>query len=315
MALFHRCSKLRLKRKLFPRLFPVTEQTSSYTLYKKLLRLYPREFREQLGESMEQTFHDLYKEQHTKPGWFSFVLWTFVETGVGIVREYVLLIMEGDTMKNTLAYPRYAALISAMLLAVALIVAPGIYLAGNLRDAMGPFSYDLADFLYGPVWAASMVSIVFMLRERIGQRAPRRMSLALLATILAAGTMVAVACIRSANRHYHLDHPELHLENSQTVLIVWTTLVAGLTGAGWHFLGWALVLIGSAGWTSRRLPRPLSVLYWVAGASSLFVYLLPEREPIEGITTMLVVVVSIWQGILLWKGEPEETHAPEINIS
>ena len=218
-------------------------------------------------------------------------------------------------MKNTLSYPRSAALISAMLLAVAFIVAPGIYLVGNLRDPMGPFNYAVADFLYGPVWAASMVSIVFMLRERIGQRAPRRMSLALLATILAAGTMVAVACIRSANRHYHLDHPELHLENSQTVLIVWTTLVAGLTGAGWHFLGWALVLIGSAGWTSSRLPRPLSALYLVAGASSLFVYLLPERDPIEGITTMLVVVVSIWQGILLWKAEAEETQAPEINTS
>jgi hypothetical protein len=59
----------------------------------------------------------------------------------------------------------------------------------------------------------------------------------------------------------------------------------------------------------------LSALYLVAGASSLFVYLLPERDPIEGITTMLVVVVSIWQGILLWKAEAEETQAPEINTS
>ncbi len=261
---------------------------------------------------MEQTFHDLYKERQTKPGWFSFVLWMFVETAVGIVREHVLLITEGASMKNTLAYPRSAALISAMLLAVAFFVAPGIYLVGNLRDPMGPFSYAVADFLYGPVWAVSLVSLVFMLRERIGERAPRRMSLALLAAILAAGTMVAVACIRSANRHYHLDHPELHLENSQTVLIVWTTLVAGLTGAGWHFLGWALVLIGSAGWTSRRLPRPLSVLYLVAGASSLFVYLLPE---LEGNTVMLAVVVSIWQGVLLWKGEAEETQASKINTS
>jgi predicted membrane protein len=293
----------------------MNKQATTRILYKKLLHLYPRRFREHLGESIEQTFNDLYKERQTKPGWFSFVLWMFVETAVGIVREHLLLITEGASMKNTLSYPRSAALISAMLLAVAFIVAPGIYLVGNLRDPMGPFNYAVADFLYGPVWAASMVSIVFMLRERIGQRAPRRMSLALLATILAAGTMVLVACIRSANRHYHLDHPELHLENSQTVLIVWTTLVAGLTGAGWHFLGWALVLIGSAGWTSSRLPRPLSALYLVAGASSLFEYLLPERDPIEGITTMLVVVVSIWQGILLWKGEPEETHAPEINTS
>jgi hypothetical protein len=173
-------------------------------------------------------------------------------------------------------------------------------------------SYDLADLLYGPVWAAGLVTMVFVLRERIGERAPRRMSLALLAAVLAAGAMVLVACIRSANRHYHLIHPELHLEESSTVLIVWTTLVAGVTGAGWHFLGWALVLVGSAGWTSRLLPRLLSALYLLAGASSLFVYLLPE---LEGNVVMLGMVISIWQGILLWKGKPEETQAPEINSS
>jgi len=279
------------------------------TLYRKLLSLYPHRFKEQLGESMEQTFNDLYKERKTKPGRFSFVLWMFVETAMGIVRERVLLITEGTAMKNTLAYPRAAVLISAILLAVAFIVAPLIYLVGNLRDAFGPLSYDVADFLYGPVWAASLVSVVFVLRERLGDRAPRRMSLALLAAVLAAATMVAVACIRSANRHYHLIHPELHLENSLDVLVVWTTLVAGLTGAGWHFLGWALLLIGSAGWTSRSLPRLLNVLYLLAGITALFVYRLPANE---GMVMLLGAVISIWQGILLWKGEPKETQAPEI---
>ena len=209
-------------------------------------------------------------------------------------------------MKSILANPRSAALISSILLAVAFIVAPLIYLFGNLRDTMGPFSYAVADFLYGPVWAASLVTLVFALRERIGERAPRRMSLALLATVLAAAAMIAVACIRSANRHYHLIHPELHLETSSTVLIVWTTLVAGVTGAGWHFLGWALVLIGSAGWTSGQLPRVLSVLYLVGGIVSLFVYLLPAME---GNAAMLGVVISIWQGLLLWKSGSAETQA------
>ena len=188
---------------------------------------------------MEQTFNDLCNErkEQTEYRWSGFVLWIFVETVVGIVREHVLLLTKGATMKNTLAIPRSTALISSILLAVAFIVAPLIYLVGNLRDAMGSFTYAVADFLYGPVWAASLVALVFMLRERIGERAPRRMSLALLAAVLAAGAMIAVACIRSANRQYHLIHPELHLESSTTVLIVWTTLVAGVTGAGWHFLG------------------------------------------------------------------------------
>ena len=215
-------------------------------------------------------------------------------------------------MKNTPAIPRSAALISAILLAVAFIVAPLIYLIGNLRDAFGPLSYDVADFLYGPVWAASLVTMVSMLRERIGEQAPRRMSLALLVTVLAAGIMIVVACIRSANRHYHLMHPELHLETSSDVLVVWTTLVAGLTGAGWHFLGWALVLIGSAGWTSRSLPRLLSGLYLAAGITALFVYLLPANE---GLAMLLGLVVIIWQGILLWKGKPEERQTPEMKAS
>ena len=282
------------------------------TLYRKLLTLYPQRFKEQLGESMEQTFSDLYGERQAKPGWFRFVLWTFIETAVGIVREHVQSINEGGSMKNTVAYPRSAVLLSSILLAVTFIVAPLLYFTGNLRDALGPLSYDVADFLYGPVWAASLISVVFVLRERIGERAPRRMSLALQAAVLAAGLTVVVAFIRSANRHYHLLHPELHLESSRDVLVVWTTLVAGLTNAAWHFLGWTLVLIGSAGWTSRYLPRLLSALYLGAGVISLFVYLFPGSD---GNAALLSVVVIIWQGILLWKTEPQGTQAPNINAS
>ena len=202
--------------------------------------------------------------------------------------------------------------IASFLLAAAFVASSLIYLTGNLRDAMGSFTYSLADFLYGPVWAASLITAVFALRERIGEAAPRRMNLALLASFAAACAFVAVACIRSANRHYHLIHPELHLESSSTVLTVWTTLVAGAIGAAWHFLGWALVLIGSAGWTSRRLPRILSALYLLAGATSLLVFLLPDME---GNALAFSVIVCIWQGFVLLNAEPRETQASEINTS
>lgn len=283
----------------------MNQQRTITLLYKKLLNLYPREFRERFSDSMAQTFNDLYQEKQTEGKWFSFVPWLFIETAMGIAREYVWALIKGDMMKTS-ANLRYTALISSILFAVAFIVAPSIYLVGNLRHAMGPFAYNLADFLYGPVWAASLVSVVFVLRERIGVHAPRRMSLALLASILAAGTMVIIACVRSANRQYHLLHPDLHLEDSITVLTVWGTLVSGLTGAAWHFLGWALVLIGSTGWTSRQLPRLLSALYVIAGLTALFVYLLPNTE---GLAALLGVIVIIWQGILLWQVKPEEMPA------
>ena len=213
----------------------------------------------------------------------------------------------GDALASAVSVQKWGGLAS-FLLAVAFLVAPLIYLTGELRDPFGPFWYALADFLYGPVWAASLVTSVVALRERIGERAPLQTFLALLAAVLAAGAMLSVALIRSANRNYHLVHPELHLEMSTTILIVWTTLVAGVSATGWHLLGWAWVLLGFAGWTSRRLPRALSALYWVGGAAALFVYLLPDNE---GAVVLLGVVISIWQGILMWRAGAGETQAPQ----
>src|SRR5436305_12707013 len=58
------------------------------TWYAVLLRLYPRPFREQFGEGMAQTFHDLCREHSdTSRGLFGFALWIFCETLVGIVKE------------------------------------------------------------------------------------------------------------------------------------------------------------------------------------------------------------------------------------
>ena len=149
--------------------------------------------------------------------------------------------------------------IASLLMAAALLIAPVMYLVGNLREAFGALGYSVADLLYGPVFGASLVTVMAALRQRMGQDAPIRMSLANKAAVLAAGAFVLMACIRAANRHYHLIHPGLHLEESSTVLIVWATLVAGVNGAAWHFLGWAYLLVGWAGWTSRGC-RGCSVL-------------------------------------------------------
>jgi hypothetical protein len=114
MALFCGCPKLRLESP-FLKLFPVNEQATTRALYKKLLRLYPRGFRERLGESMEQTFNDLCNEQKRGPGRGFFVLSIFTETAIGIVREHLFLLIEGDVMKNMLADPGSAAITSLIL--------------------------------------------------------------------------------------------------------------------------------------------------------------------------------------------------------
>jgi len=196
--------------------------------------------------------------------------------------------------------------LASFLIAAAFLVPPWIYLTGNLGDLGGILAYDLADFLSGPVLSASLVFVSYLLRERLGEGAPRRLDLALLAALLAAAGMAAVAFVRASNRHYHLIHPELHLEDSVTVLTVWATLTAGLTGLGFHFLGWAFVLIGSAGWTALPFPRLLAGLYLLAGGLAWFVYRFPD---LEGLVMFLAAVISFWQGILMWRSDVSESTA------
>ena len=91
----------------------MNEQTAVHTLYKKLLALYPREFREQLGESMQQTFNDVCNEKRqAKKGLLGFVMWAFVETAIGIFRERLLLITKGDIMRLILTNLGSSAFIS-----------------------------------------------------------------------------------------------------------------------------------------------------------------------------------------------------------
>ena len=84
-------------------------------LYKKLLNLYPQGFKERLGESMEQTFRDLCNHQKDYPTRSFFVVSIFTETAIGIVREHLLMLSEGDIMKGIFANPRSAAIASFIL--------------------------------------------------------------------------------------------------------------------------------------------------------------------------------------------------------
>ena len=77
-------------------------QKTMRMFYKKMIRLYPYEFREQLGESMEQTFRDLCDERQRRSGqgWIGFVLWVYVETAVGILKEWVESIRQNFVIKK-----------------------------------------------------------------------------------------------------------------------------------------------------------------------------------------------------------------------
>jgi hypothetical protein len=92
-------------------------QNMLHSLYKKLLRFYLKDFREQLAESMEQTFNDHYLEmRNAQQGLFSFTTWTFAETTIGIFREHILLISPGEIMQTTLKTLGSSTLISLLLI-------------------------------------------------------------------------------------------------------------------------------------------------------------------------------------------------------
>lgn len=56
--------------------------------YARLLRLYPKPYRDRFGEGMAQTFNDLCRERpETGAGLLALAFWVFAETSAGIIRE------------------------------------------------------------------------------------------------------------------------------------------------------------------------------------------------------------------------------------
>ena len=132
-------------------------------LYKKLITLYPRGFRERLGESMEQTFNDLYQERQTKTGQFGFALWTFIETAIGVFREHLLLSSPGDIMQLILTNLGLSAFISFLLILPLMIME-----VVNRRD----FNEDFPTFLFFVMWlnlfAFSLILLPIVRSRRTG---------------------------------------------------------------------------------------------------------------------------------------------------
>jgi len=133
------------------------DQNTIQTLYKKLLSLYPRVFRERLGESMEQTFNDLCNERkrQTDGGLFGFVLWAFLETAIGVAQEHILLIKEMNLMNSILTNLKYPAIISL------LIVLPFMILEWVTRSD-APRS-NASGILFVIMWLLPMLSIFMVM--------------------------------------------------------------------------------------------------------------------------------------------------------
>jgi hypothetical protein len=112
--------------------------------YAKLLRFYPKPYRERFGEGMEQTFNDLCLERYKMgSGWSGYVFWMFTDTFAEIIKENI-------KKEKTLMLPilkSFGGLIISLIAAIAIIVST--YLTKNL-DAMWIILIIL--FISLPLW-------------------------------------------------------------------------------------------------------------------------------------------------------------------
>jgi hypothetical protein len=144
----------------------VYDQKTVHTLYKKLIRLYPRGFREQLGESIQQTFNDLCNEKRqAKKGLFGFVLWTFIETAMGIFREHLLLISPGDIIQTILK-----PLGSSVLISLLLILPFMIMEVVNRRHLNEEFPSALFFAMWLNLFAISLILLPIVRGRRTGDQ-------------------------------------------------------------------------------------------------------------------------------------------------
>lgn len=133
----------------------VSKHTTIRALYERLLAFYPKSFKEQLGESMGQTFNDLLNEKlQTKQPLTGFVLRIFINTALGIFKEHLLLISYGVIMKKILT-----TIGSPALLGILLIIPFAIMEIVNRRE----FNEGFPSALFFALWLNLFATIAILL--------------------------------------------------------------------------------------------------------------------------------------------------------
>lgn len=140
----------------------VFDQRTVNALYKRLLSFYPNGFKEQLAESMEQTFNDLCSERlQSERNLSGFILWAFIETAAGIFREHLLLISPGDIMQTILKTFGSSAGISLVLI-LPLIIMEVV----NRRQFNEDFPFMLFFVLWLNLFAISLILLPIVQARR-----------------------------------------------------------------------------------------------------------------------------------------------------
>jgi hypothetical protein len=135
--------------------------------YAKLLRLYPKTYRERFGKAMEQTFGDLCREKmRAKKRLFVFALWMFVETSAAILTENVRHMMRSFMKDNSLLkFVKYGGM------AMALLMVAGI---GTLMFISRGKGEDITGIVAPALLLTILSSIAAIVAAALQKRAERR---------------------------------------------------------------------------------------------------------------------------------------------
>lgn len=153
--------------------------------YARLLRLYPKPYRERFGEGMEQTFTDLLQERaEQKEGFFGCALWMFIETSGAIMRENVTLM--GSRRRRLVGM----ALVIAFLLLLPLV-------AMQFTDEV---EWGLGDFVAAAVLLGGAALAYELISRTSGNTTYRAaVGMAVVTTLLLIWANLAVGLIGSEN--------------------------------------------------------------------------------------------------------------------
>ena len=131
-------------------------------LYAKLLRLYPKPYRERFGEEMEQTFNDLCRERREAgDGLFGFALWVFAETSAGIIRENITFVLMQNITRRLIVW----AVVVALILLIPLVA----------MQFTSEVNWTLSDFVFaGVLLFGTGLTYELVARKAGGIRVPSR---------------------------------------------------------------------------------------------------------------------------------------------
>jgi hypothetical protein len=201
----------------------------------------------------------------------------------------------------------YASIVNAFLCAIFLVflllVLPRLGLVGPsdwidpVKGIAASIASHVTFFLLNLVyilWSIAFILIVLSLRERMEASAPNLMWIAVIGVSISCALWLATGLIGIVGM------PSSASANDASAYRAGMGVYLGLSNAGDHAAGWALLLIGWAAVKTRLLPRILSYFLILNGIVGILEFV---ALPLGFVVLLLSIVWSLWLGVVLLRSK------------